>query len=681
VICVVLNMKKLKKDAGMSFARRGGFTLVELLIVLFFSVVILAVSARLFLSSGSISSISDYFVNQETQTRYTAERINNAIKFTNALFTIPQKSFNYKNLTEGWSYLGVMDNVFIPYRLIEQKNSPETVAKYFGDIDEEEKDEIGLFLRALVYIKYIGSQTYGDDDYTSLDVMKQTYNVAEMINQEALSVSGNFGKEPYDQYVYAGNVSDGYFLVTIIDYELFDDRLGYSTHYELVFDTTNESKSGNIVSGSLEYIINVTYLDDNGKVIGKGRSIELETMLNGVNILQAVYLSSGRDPATAIAFHEGGFKVDAVPHLNVIFVLDLSGSMDERIPTAGGGFSRQPRRIEALADNVGAFINAFKQYTDTVYVGFVEFETYGKVAVAPAKISDSSIINYSGNLARRTPSGGTNLGDGFRIAYSQLQKIVEKNPGAANVILKISDGFTNAWSVKDPSIIAGKIDDYNLKRSNYKLSESYKYKYITADEIGGVDNYYFDTSKSPNVILYLDGSTHYVFYKTPSAQSYNSWNFNLRSDYNSLRSRHSVSLSSNSTKLTFYLQNKESFSYTVPTTSQLRGSHLSASQKYEPGMDNYTIAKDYAAFCLGKIYELSQQDPKYAISAFYDIYVNARSVEQDESKMIQDALNVGQSRTEYYSFTIDNTSEFSEAIGRIISNINTAAWLLESPRV
>jgi len=140
-------------------------------------------------------------------------------------------------------------------------------------------------------------------------------------------------------------------------------------------------------------------------------------------------------------------------------------------------------------------------------------------------------------------------------------------------------------------------------------------------------------------------------------------------------------LSSNSTKLTFYLQNKESFSYTVPTTSQLRGSHLSASQKYEPGMDNYTIAKDYAAFCLGKIYELSQQDPKYAISAFYDIYVNARSVEQDESKMIQDALNVGQSRTEYYSFTVDNTSEFSEAIGRIISNINTAEWLLESPRV
>ncbi len=48
-------------------------------------------------------------------------------------------------------------------------------------------------------------------------------------------------------------------------------------------------------------------------------------------MLQAVYQGSAIDPATAVAFHEDAFNVSVkkgAPLANIVFVLDLSGSMN-----------------------------------------------------------------------------------------------------------------------------------------------------------------------------------------------------------------------------------------------------------------------------------------------------------------------------------------------------------------
>lgn len=644
--------------------RRNGFTLVELLIVLFLSVVVLAVSARLFLASDSITSLADYFVSQETQTRYTAERINNAIKYTNALFTIPRSSFNYSNLTESWSYLGMMDDVYIPYKLIKLRNGDDTAKKY-GE---------GTFTRALVYIKYLGSQKETDEDYISPDVLAK-YNLLKLPDEfDEVDEINAFYKEPYEQYIYTRNTDDGYFLVTIIDYELYDERLGYETKYELVFDTTNDHSSGDIISGSIQYSLKVTYVDRGGEVIGVGSNIELETMLNGINLLQAVYQGSKYDPATAIAFHEDGFKVDSAPMLNIVFVLDLSGSMYDYMQSEGTA----TRRIQALAKNVQTFINSF-QY-DSVYVSFVEFSTSGKVAIAPVKATASNVKTYTTNLFNRKPEGGTNLGDGFRVAYKQFDDIVKLNPGAANVIIKISDGFTNGWSIIDPVDIVSKINTFNANVNSSKkgqtIGNEYKYKYVAPSEVGGITKYYWDPYNLPNVILYLDGTTRYVFYQNSNKTAYLSWNFNFNSD--SYSSKNNVTYSGDT--ITYKPdKDKNVLTYTRPTIDQLRGKNLTG--KYDGSMTNFTIAKDYAAFTLGKIFELSQTHPDYKIAAFYDIYVNAKDVEADESGMIADALQIGKSNTEYFTYTVDNTRQFSECIGTLVSNINTASWLLNGPRV
>lgn len=647
-----IKIRKFKK-------RRNGFTLVELLVVMVLSVVVLAVSARLFLASDSINALADYFINQETQTRYTAERINNAIKYTNALFTIPYSSFKLGNLTESWSYLGIMDGVYIPHKLIKQRNGDETAGKY-GE---------GTFTRALVYIKYLGSQKDTDEDYVTPEVLAK-YNLLKLPEEldEDDEINALY-KEPYDQYVYTGNVDDGYFLLTIIDYELFDERLGYETKYELIFDTTNDPDSGDIISGSIQYSLKITYVDKDGKIIGEGNNIELETMLNGINMLQAVYQGSKYDPATAIAFHEDGFKVDSAPMLNILFVLDLSGSMYEYIQSEGTA----TRRIQALANNVQTFINSF-QY-DSVYVSFVEFSTYGKVAIAPVKATSSNVRTYINNLFTRKPSGGTNLGDGFRVAHWQFDDLVAMNPGSANVIIKISDGFTNAWSVKKPTMYTSYIDTYNTYAQQHKKLDSYyKYTMIDASECGGINNYYWDPA-NPDDILYFDETTstaRYIFYPNATKTSYTQYDFRYYSG-GSRTKTYTVKDKWNQTVYTF--------TYTMPSHDELRGNTLAENLRYDKDMNKFTIAKDYAAFCLGKIFELSKTDPDYRIAAFYDIYVNASEVEADESGMIANALQIGKSNTEYFSYTVDNTREFSECIGTLVSNINTASWLLNGPRV
>lgn len=649
-----IKISKLKK-------RRNGFTLVELLMVMVLSVAVLAVSARLFLASDSINALADYFINQETQTRYTAERINNAIKYTNALFTIPYSSFKLENLTESWSYLGIMDGVYIPHNLIKQRNGDETAGKY-GE---------GTFTRALVYIKYLGSQKDTDEDYVTPAVLAK-YNLLMLPEElgEGNEINAYY-KEPYDQYVYTGNVDDGYFLITIIDYELFDERLGYETKYELIFDTTNDPESGDIISGSIQYSLKITYVDKDGNIIGEGNNIELETMLNGINMLQAVYQGSRYDPATAIAFHEDGFKVDSAPMLNILFVLDLSGSMNENIQSEGTTTSR----IQALANNVQTFINSF-QY-DSVYVSFVEFSTYGKVAIAPVKATASNVRTYINSLFTREPEGGTNLGDGFRVAYWQFDDLVAMNPGAANVIIKISDGFTNAWSIKKPEMYTPYIDTYNTYAQQYgksQLDSYYKYTMIDVSECGGISNYYWD-SANPDDILYFDetdSTARYIFYPNATKTSYSQYNFSYYSGGGRTKA-YKVKDTWN--------QIVYSFTYTMPSHDDLRGNTLPENERYDKDMNKFTIAKDYAAFCLGKIYELSQTDPDYRIAAFYDIYVNASEVEADESGMIANALQIGKSNTEYFSYTVDNTREFSECIGTLVSNINTASWLLNGPRV
>ena len=168
---------------------KKGFTIIELLIALVLSIAVLAIAARLFVASGSINSLSSYFVRQETQTRHTAEQINNAIKYTNALFTIPQKSFTKANLTKSWSYLGIMEDVFVPYELMLQRNGTKRLTN--------------------IQTAQIPGRWCPTD--LAPKTAMQDYISPSKLRYNILGQSDDY-KEPVDQYVYAGNVEDGFFV-------------------------------------------------------------------------------------------------------------------------------------------------------------------------------------------------------------------------------------------------------------------------------------------------------------------------------------------------------------------------------------------------------------------------------------------------------------------------------------
>jgi type II secretory pathway pseudopilin PulG len=612
---------------------KKGFTIIELLIALVLSIAVLAIAARLFVASGSINSLSSYFVRQETQTRHTAEQINNAIKYTNALFTIPQKSFTKANLTKSWSYLGIMEDVFVPYELMLQRNGHETADEYPN----------GTNTRALVYIKYIGSQNSDDEDYIS---------PSKISNYNILGQSDDY-KEPVDQYVYAGNVEDGYFLVTVIDYELYDERLGYKTRYELVFNTTNDPGSSSIISDSIQYNLKVTYLDRDDNVIGEGRNLELETMLNGINLLQAVYQGSRDNPATAIAFHEDGFNVSLKkggPHANIIFVLDVSTSMEWAINRDSNPRWREKSRIQILQENVLRFLDQFKMY-ENVYIGFVQFSRMGESVILPIQASRLNNPNTDAeakkvydfiNGLHNNLSNYTNIGDGLRVAYSQFEYIADShiNDNATNFLILMTDGASNTWSTFKPSYYPEKYGsnytDATRLGSIYNFPEQFPHKDDLDDFFWSSDN----INNYPEYLVANQGQSYYV----PKSKS-------------------------------LPRKGAQGFSSIAASGRYTLGNSNNKFDYSRPSWLDYSL--DYIDFCADKI--INAATFKNPVLKYFSI--SRFQGHEEQADAILDAFEVESSRKQEHVFSIDDEQTFITSITKLASDIENAAWLLDGPRV
>lgn len=88
---------------------KKGITLVELLIALgFVSLVVVLAFSLLRFTRKAYTVGSDEFELQSNM-RITVEKVNDMVRYSTAVFTIPKSSFREDNLTEGWDYFGVMN--------------------------------------------------------------------------------------------------------------------------------------------------------------------------------------------------------------------------------------------------------------------------------------------------------------------------------------------------------------------------------------------------------------------------------------------------------------------------------------------------------------------------------------------------------------------------------------------
>lgn len=371
-------MKKEKKKKRNT----KGFTLAEMLVALLLSVSVLSIGAKVFFAADISFDLLKNNNQQAMKSRQMAEQVNSAIRYTNALFTVPKSSFKYENLTYSWSYLGMMDNVTVPAAV------SHTGERLTGQ-------------SAIVYMKFVG------------DVEPTNLNSNEL----------------------ALNYDNGWFIQTVVGYTHIDPKTNLEIRYSLVFEPTTNGT--NKAGDSVEYVIKAEYFDEEGNKVGDQTDLNLSTMLNGLNTLQTVYTGSASNPATAIAFHEGGFDLDvavAQPKANIVMVLDVSGSMAEAI---NGNSRPVNERLNSMKTNAKSFINSFAY--NTVSFGIVPFSTEGNDSLAINTGDNKQVLfNAIDNLQA---DGSTNLGDGIRHAYYKFKEMPDKE--SENFLVIITDGEYN----------------------------------------------------------------------------------------------------------------------------------------------------------------------------------------------------------------------------------------------
>lgn len=359
-----------------------GFTVVELIVVLFLTASIMAIGAKVFFAAETSFKLLKKDTEQAMESRQMAEHINTAIRYTNALFTIPKGSFNYDNLTYSWSYLGIMDNVTVP-----------AAASHTGSSLTGQS--------AIVYIRFVG-----DTEPTNLNPRETALN--------------------YD---------GGWFVQTVIGYSHKDPETALDIKYSLVFNPADES--GNIAGTAVQYDFKSECYDEEGNKVGDYTDLNISSMLNGLNTLQVVYQGSSDNPATAIAFHEGGFDLDVTvgqPKANIVMVLDVSGSMAYSI---SGKNNNSNERLKAMKQNAKTFISSFAY--NTVTFGIVPFSTQGSNSLPINTGDNQSALSTAINAL--TANGSTNLGDGIRHAYYKFKEMPNKD--CENFLVIITDGEYN----------------------------------------------------------------------------------------------------------------------------------------------------------------------------------------------------------------------------------------------
>lgn len=456
----------MKKNCALN--NKKGFTLVELIIGIALTAIVMLIVARVMFSAQFVKTGTTYDIKE--QGRIVTETIDNAIKYTNAVFTIPKASFVDEKLTATWSYLGVKENVEIPQTLY--KSSP------------------ALKTRALVHIKSVGS--------------------TEPQNLETNQIK-------------IQNGDDGWFIQTILGFDHKDKENGYDIEYSFALKPSS-AQTESIASTSIIYGLNVAYYDTSTGTKQKvGESLlDINTEISALNALQVVYQGTDLNPAVALSFHEEAYKVQEdikkVTKANIMFVLDTSGSMKWCLdghnyrfkdgkcqkPISLLPFKRcnLPERMTMLKKNSKSFIDEFtKLDSSEVRIGAVEFNEQSKLLVdlnstnAIAK-KDNTFLTATINSLRS--GGGTNIGDGLRAGYfnfknyySTLTKPEDKE--TPTFLILVTDGEANMVSYDN-------YDSYSYDYNNFSNGNYYYrtdcFKWNNSTQIYVGQHYYSLDGKS-----------------------------------------------------------------------------------------------------------------------------------------------------------------------------------------
>lgn len=426
-------MKKTNKFKGL--------TLVELCIsIATMSLVMILAVHLLGLSLKGFVGINEKITTEHEEATFAA-MVNDKIRESTVLHTIPEKSFIDSKLTSTWEYVGVMDDVVIP---AECSKTGERIPS----------------AKALVYIEYLGKA-------------KPT-------------------KYPDDERLIF-NSGEGYFFRNIIGYN-FTDSNGlihdYSLKFNKVADDEDEAEAGTEkISNKLTFEFVSEIKDKNGNHVGDGDDVDIATMLSSINSAHIVYNGFEDNPAVAIAFQPhflpiyGAAAKEDHPTVNIALVVDMSSGLLHLHPQPDGTVLR---KIDAIKPILEDFVNDFAKNPNIniifvpysywggyqgvygpenqEYIDNDEQEKHGLGSDYRKKTHTKYIYNVQNErdellrvIDEMEPDGGSNCGDGLRIAYNQFSKLQDLgiDDEGNNFVIVVTGGCMNYYSIKD--------DDYGFK--------------------------------------------------------------------------------------------------------------------------------------------------------------------------------------------------------------------------
>lgn len=156
----------------------------------------------------------------------------------------------------------------------------------------------------------------------------------------------------------------------------------------------------------------------------------------------------------------------------IIMIVDTSGSMSTKDMTNQSG--SKISRLQATVQSAEKFINSFVDKTNAsktvADIGVIKFSDEATM-VSNFTSSKTSLINAVDSLGY-SGDGGTNVGDGLRVAYNMFQALQNPDDYQKYVIL-LTDGVPTVWSYtgNDTSnyYYGTDIPDNNTSNRNYKV--------------------------------------------------------------------------------------------------------------------------------------------------------------------------------------------------------------------
>ena len=266
-------------------------------------------------------------------------------------------------------------------------------------------------------------------------ILTGTLADGEQLFTATLDKDGNWTMEQYDQFHVPG-----------------EGGQGSSNEFDLVFKTEDADGDTSSVTVQVPLEVQVASENNTGSIISNGDDV--------------IIIDGGDGVAGTVAAGDSGGMTEGqqvAANYNVCFILDTSGSMDEKV--GGSGSDRNDSRLEVAVKSIENFIDTSIHQGDfigTVNLAVVTFESkYGKtIDVSISRVSDgdggytesyvfngttynsydSFKSNFHNTLNGLNANGGTNYEAGFRNAADWFDELGDTSKADGNITYFLSDG-------------------------------------------------------------------------------------------------------------------------------------------------------------------------------------------------------------------------------------------------